>query len=128
MRRRVLATIVGMYVVGAASVAWRLWRNGLLGVLLYTGASGYVLLGYWFIALTIGLFGCVQLWRGHQSGRVASVFFVGCGIACDVGLYLLADAGGAGQLPSAGVRGALLVALVFALPGSGQGVAKAAAA
>ena len=98
-------------------MAWRMWRNGLLSVLLlHTGIVGYLLFGYWIIALTVGPLGFVQLWRGHQSGRQASIVFVCCGIALDVGLYLLADAGGLAQLPSAAVRSLLLLVLLFALP------------
>ena len=116
VRSRLLAVVVSMYVIGAASYAWGLWRNGLVGVLLLSGAPGYVLAAHWFVALAAGPFGCVQLWRGRPSGRIACIAVVVSGLVLDVVLYLLADAGQwLAQLPSITPKTAMLLLLAFGL-------------
>jgi len=115
-RSRVLALIVAMYVAGAASYAWSLWRNGLVGVLLLTGAPGYLLVAYWLVALAVGPFGSLQLWRQRRSGQIASIVVVVSGLALDIALYLLADVRQwLAHLPSLTVKSTILLLLVYGL-------------
>jgi hypothetical protein len=121
--------IVATYVIDAAFYVWRLGDDELIDLVLVTGAPGYLLAGYWAVALTVGPLACVQLWRRHRAGLTGSIVVVGGGLALDVSSYLFADARlWTAQLPSALARIGVILFLLYALRDPSQEVSKAPAA
>lgn len=74
---RIIAVIIAVAVIFTVKLAWRFWHLGGLKTLIPTGTFGWITMFGWLIALALGPFAAVQLWRLRETGRITSLLLLG---------------------------------------------------
>jgi hypothetical protein len=77
---RVIAVIIAVAVILTVKLVWRFWHLGGFKTLIATGTFGWITIFGWLIALVLGPFATVQLWRFREIGRITSLVLLGYNI------------------------------------------------
>jgi hypothetical protein len=112
---KVIAILIGLQVANTVSLVWRMARMGGLGELTRTGTLGVITMLGWVLALAVGPFAVVQLWRLKESGRRASLLLASFAlIYYAAGLVFLRGPGAETAQIAIPIIGNLLLSLLLA--------------